>query len=179
MSQPNTNLIFPITPSADHTGKEGYFVDLTDGEAVISTTATVAPFGVIIEGGTTAGKSSIALPGVSGSVPVKITGTSPGTIAKGTKLILAAEDGTVKADPGTGARVIVAEAQESGVANEIIEARLLEPKPLGGDITDGTTNGAAAAAADLAALKAETELIGDALRATLAALETAGVITLA
>ena len=152
MSQPNTNLIFPITPSADHTGKEGYFVDLTGGEAVISTTETVKPFGVIVEGGKTTGKSSIALPGVSGTVRVKVTGTSPGTIAKGTKLILAAENGTVKADTETGARVVVAEAQESGVANEIIEARLLaDPQVFGADITDSTTNGAASGAADLAA----------------------------
>ena len=42
-------------------------------------------------------------------------------------------------------------------------------------ITDGTTNGTAAAAADLAALKAETELIGDLARAMLAALVTAGI----
>ena len=42
-------------------------------------------------------------------------------------------------------------------------------------ITDGTTNGAAAAAADLAALKAETELIGDLARDILAALVTAGI----
>lgn len=43
-------------------------------------------------------------------------------------------------------------------------------------VTDGTTNGAAAAAADLAALKAETELIGDLTRAIAAALRTAGII---
>lgn len=33
-------------------------------------------------------------------------------------------------------------------------------------VTDGTTDGTAGAAADLAALKAEAELIGDTLRAT-------------
>ena len=43
-------------------------------------------------------------------------------------------------------------------------------------ITDGTTNGAAAAAADLAALKAETELLGDLARALKGALQTAGII---
>lgn len=43
-------------------------------------------------------------------------------------------------------------------------------------VVDGTTNGAAAAAADLAALKTETELIGDTLRSTLSALQAAGII---
>ncbi len=43
-------------------------------------------------------------------------------------------------------------------------------------VTDGTTNGTAAAAADLAALKAETELIGDLARAMFAALQTHGLI---
>lgn len=50
-------------------------------------------------------------------------------------------------------------------------------------VTDGTTNGVAGAAADLAALKAECELIGDTLRATVilanelrAALVAKGVI---
>lgn len=125
--QPRTNQIFSITPDADHTGKEGYFVDLSSGEASISDTPTVAPYGVILQGQPTSAKDSIATPGVTGTVPVKITDTSPGTINRGTKLVLAAEDGTVAADPDTGARVIVAEACESGAAEEIIEARLLEP----------------------------------------------------
>ena len=43
-------------------------------------------------------------------------------------------------------------------------------------ITDGTTNGAAAAAADLAALKTEMELLGDLVRALKVALQTAGII---
>lgn len=43
------------------------------------------------------------------------------------------------------------------------------------EITDGTTNGTAAAAADLTALKAETELIGDLARSLLAALQTVGI----
>ncbi len=126
--QPRTNLIIPIEPAADHTGKEGYFVDLSSGKAAISETATVAPFGVIVEGQPTTGKDSVALPGVTGSVMVKITGTTPGSIVKGSYLVLAAEDGTVKLDPGSAARVVVAQALEAGAANELIEARLVEPR---------------------------------------------------
>lgn len=119
--------VIPITPDADHTGKEGYFVDLSSGEATLSADATVAPFGVILEGQPTTAKDSIALPGVSGTVKVKVTGTTPGTIALGSDLILAPEDGTVKLDEGTDARVQVAVALEAGAANELIEARLIEP----------------------------------------------------
>ena len=131
MSQPRTNQIFAITPDADHSGKEGYFVDIVADETSISADPTVAPFGVILEGddATAAnGRDSVATPGVKGTVPVKITDTDPGAIALGTKLILAAEDGTVKADTGAGARVIVAEAMEAGAAEEKIEARLIEPQ---------------------------------------------------
>lgn len=124
--------VIPITPSADHTGKEGYFVDLSSGEAVISATATVAPFGLILEGQKTTAKDAIALPGVSGTVKVKVTGTSPGTIALGSVLILAPEDGTAKLDEGTAARVQVAVALEAGAANELIEARLIEPVVIAG-----------------------------------------------
>jgi len=123
--------IIPVTPAADHSGKDGYFVDIASGEAAISTDATVAPFGVITEGFSNTNapaKDSIATPGFGGTVKVKITGTSPGTIVLGTKLTLAAEDGTVMADAGSGARVIVAEALESGSGEELIEARLIEPQ---------------------------------------------------
>ena len=43
-------------------------------------------------------------------------------------------------------------------------------------VTDGTTNGTAGAAADLTALKAETELIGDLARAMFTALRTVGIL---
>lgn len=43
-------------------------------------------------------------------------------------------------------------------------------------LTVGSTNGAAAAAADLAALKAETELLGDDVRAAITALKSLGIL---
>jgi hypothetical protein len=42
--------------------------------------------------------------------------------------------------------------------------------------TQGSTNGVAGAAADLAALKAETELLGDDVRAVIAALQARGIL---
>jgi len=122
--------VIPITPDADHTGLEGYFIDIDGGESSLSDTVTVAPFGVILEGGKTNGKDSIATPGFGGTVKVKVTGTAPGAIVLGSGLKLAAEDGTVKLDGGTGGGVRVAIALEAGAANELIEARLVEPQVL-------------------------------------------------
>lgn len=124
MSQPRSNAIIPITPAADHSGKEGYAVKIVSGEAALVTANTDAPVGVIIEGQDTTGKDSVALigSGLSGTVPVKLS-ASPGTVNLGTYLEIVA-DGTFKADAGTSGTVC-AMALESGTAGEIIEAVLL------------------------------------------------------
>jgi hypothetical protein len=118
------NAILPLIPAADYTGKEGYFVKIVSGEASLCTGTTDAPIGVITEGD--AAQVSVALigAGLSGTVKVKITATTPGTIVLGSPLELAAEDGTVKLGTGGGATV-VAVALESGAAGELIEALLL------------------------------------------------------
>lgn len=120
------NAIIPLTPAADYTGKEGYFVTIAAGVATICTGTTDSPAGVITEGADTTGKVSVALigAGLAGTVKVKLTGSSPGTITQGVLLELAAEDGTVKLSTGGGA-TIVARALEAGVANELIEAVLM------------------------------------------------------
>lgn len=113
-----------ITAASDQRDKSGYFVAST---GVIVSSATAAPDALILDGGNT-GESTTVMPcagGGSGIVTVKLNGT-PGTVNKGTKLALV-NDGTVKADPGTGARVIVAEARESGAADERINAVLISP----------------------------------------------------
>jgi hypothetical protein len=119
-----SNAIIPITPAADHTGKEGYAVVIVGGEASIVTSNTAAPIGVITEGAPTSGKDSVALigGGLAGTVKVKL-GTSPGTVNLGTYLEIKA-DGTFKADAGTSGTVC-ALALESGAAGELIEAALL------------------------------------------------------
>jgi hypothetical protein len=116
--------IIPLTPTADHTGKEGYFI-LATGALVSSATATV-PLGCIIEGFPTTGKDSVALHNFGGTVKVKL-GATPGAVIAGSSLVLQA-DGTTKLDPGTGtARIRVARALEAGVAQELIEAVLVDP----------------------------------------------------
>lgn len=121
--------IIALTPTADHTGKEGYFVENSSGSAAICNAATDIPLGVITEGFPTTGKSSIALPAFGGLVKVKVTDTSPGTITLGTYLTVKS-DGTVQADAGSGSRVRVARACESGAAGELISAYLMEPVAL-------------------------------------------------
>ena len=117
--------IIALTPTADQTNYRGYFVEASSGSAAICNAPTDQPIGVIVDGQPTTAQSSIALsPGLA--VKVKVTGTSPGTIALGTYLTLKA-DGTVQADAGSGARVQVARALESGAAGELITAVLLQP----------------------------------------------------
>lgn len=118
-----SNAIFPLTPTADHTGKEGYFV-LATGALVSSATSTL-PLGCITEGQPTTGKDAVALHNFAGTVKVKL-GATPGSVVAGSSLVLQA-DGSTKLDPGTGARIRVARALEAGVAQELIEAVLVDP----------------------------------------------------
>jgi hypothetical protein len=123
-----TNAVIPCTPAADYTGLEGYFVKATgSGDTVtLCTGVTDSPLGVITEAPTDTGKLSVAIlgGGLAGTVKVKVTATSPGTIVFGSPLELAAEDGTVKLGTG-GASTVVAKALEAGAAGELIEAILL------------------------------------------------------
>lgn len=115
--------VIPITPTADLTGKEGYFV-LPTGALVTSAT-TAVPLGVVAEGFPTTGKSTVVCANFGGTVKVKL-GAAPGSVIVGSYLVLNA-DATAKLDPGTGARIRVARALETGNANELIEAVLCEP----------------------------------------------------
>lgn len=122
------NGVIALTPTADQRNYRGYFVEASSGSAAIVNSAADLPLGVIVDGGDTTGKSSIAIaPGPIAMV--KVTGTSPGTINLGTYLTVK-NDGTVQADAGTGSRVQVARALESGAANELIAAVLIPPLAL-------------------------------------------------
>lgn len=129
-----SNAVLPLTPAADHEGKEGFFVEVDgSGNAAIVNSAADLPFGVITEGfsnANAAAKDSIAVGagGFAGTVKVKLN-SAPGTVVAGTNLELAA-DGTVLEDSGIGARVIVAQAVEAGVGDELIEAVIFKPVAL-------------------------------------------------
>ena len=102
---------------------EGYLVQ---PDMSFPANATAVPFGVITDAGDEKQVDIAILGGASGIYHVRLSG-SPGTVARGTVLV-SAGDGTAKADPGTGARVQVAIATESGAANELIEAVLIAPE---------------------------------------------------
>ena len=114
------NAIFAMTPAADQTGKEGYAVKVVAGEAAIST-AHNGNFGVILDGETTSGKSTVAsMAGASGTVKVKL-GATPGTVVMGS-LLMVHTDATWKLH--TGSNNVSAVAIEAGVATNLIEAAL-------------------------------------------------------
>lgn len=116
------NAIVPMTPAADHSTKAGYFVENSSGNASVVNATTDLPIGVIVDGETTSGKSSIALMNFSGTVHVKLSGT-----VNANALLQLANDGTVVTDAETGARVIVARALEAGVSGDLIEAAFYGP----------------------------------------------------
>ncbi len=125
--QSRESAIIAVLVAATLVAKEGYFVKVDTNEKLAAVTAASdIPFGVVTLGKDTTQLSSVAVcGGCQGTFKVKL-GATPGTVKRGTYLQLNA-DGTVKADAGTGARVIVALAIESGAANEQIDAVLLVP----------------------------------------------------
>jgi hypothetical protein len=121
-----SNAVVPFTPSATHVDKQGYLVDLAGEVATISTSATVPAKGVILDGQATTGQSSIGILGtIDGTVRMKTSGA----IAKGARVIQAA-DGTIVTDTGPGnARVVVGVALEASTAAgaELIEVAPMAP----------------------------------------------------
>lgn len=106
---------------------EGCFVtvDANNIPALAAASATT-PLGCIHVGGDVEDPTDIVLPNSGSIVTVKLHAT-PGTVAPGTKLVLAG-NGTVKA--GTSG-THVATAIKAGVANELVEAYLVPPTTLG------------------------------------------------
>lgn len=119
-----TDRIIALTPTADHTGKEGYAVKNSSGSAALGSAVTDVPIGVITEGATTAGKVSVALQGFKGTVRVKL-GSSPGSVVAFSNLEMGT-NGTFNIASGTTGRIIAGYALETGAANELIEAVLYD-----------------------------------------------------
>lgn len=117
---------------ADLTGKEGVFVKPhTDGVSVdVIAAATDVPLG-IVNSEAPAGSSTAEVlisDAFAGTTRVKL-GATPGTVKLGVYGALNA-DGTVSADPGTGARVIVCRFLETGAGGERVEAVIFKPVPI-------------------------------------------------
>jgi len=143
----------------------------TAGNLDLITAATDDVKGVVDEVDEQTSRYTFAPVGIAGVVKVRLGGT----VAKFAR-------GKVNSDgefvtEATGNRRVSCVFLEAGVDGDLVDAILIPaPTRVGAAVTDGTTNGAASGAADLAALKAETELLGDAFRALLTSLRNAEVI---
>lgn len=112
-----------IVASGDHQSKEGYGVTAA---GAISASATAEIYGVIVTADDPDGESTICMPQCPDKIEVKLH-TTAGAIIKGSRLVQHT-DGTFKLDPGTGARVVAAIAQEAKAAEgQLLAARLMVP----------------------------------------------------
>jgi hypothetical protein len=124
------NAILPFVPKVNLSGKEGHIVQL-EGDGTVGlwyASSGERPFGVIVHGTNTDERASIALcaGGLSGTVKLKL---SAAVTAVGQELQVE-NTATVSPDAGTGSRTLVAQALETGVEGEMIEAVLFRPVAL-------------------------------------------------
>lgn len=103
------------------------------------------------------------------------TGTAP-TIADIGKPVYVSDDQTVTLDP-TSAPPIVGVLHDVSATSGFCWVEITAQPPSPTQVTLTSTNGTAAGAADLAALKAEAEKIGDDVRAIHAALVNKGILS--
>lgn len=96
---------------------------LVDASGVAIASASAIPYGVVIVSDDPDGYSTVALGGYNAIVELKCHSTA-GTINKGTLLVTHSSGGVVKADPGSGARVIVGKAVEAGANSVLVKAVL-------------------------------------------------------
>ncbi|MDB6133307.1 MAG: hypothetical protein JWM59_1550 [Verrucomicrobiales bacterium] len=94
---------------------------LVDAAGVAIASASALPYGVVLRSDDPSGYSTVALPGYNGIIEMKCHSTA-GTIAKGTLLVTHSSGGVVKADPATGARVVVGRAVEAGANSALVKA---------------------------------------------------------
>jgi hypothetical protein len=166
--------VIPLVAAASLAGKSGFFYKLDNANKAVAIAAvTDIPHGVILDVSAN-GLEISALPLGASGAPVKVKLGADVTDLRKNLTIRA--DGSVESDDAAGDRVVVARPLETGLDDEEIAAVLLPAHRTGAAVVLGSTNGTAAAAADLAALKAEAELIGDDVRAIHAALVQAGYL---
>lgn len=130
MKLSRTNAIIPLPTDAEAplVGREGYAVALENGNVYIHGNATdVGAFGVLLEAVPYPEKASVAVAagGLAGTVRVKLAqAVDSGTFLQ---LVNTADGCAFGPDGGVGARVIMAQALESGAVGELIEAVLFKP----------------------------------------------------
>jgi len=113
--------LISATAGGTLTDKEGYFVKQSSGTVIIVAAATDRPAGCVQAGAASGSEISLALPG--STVPVKLNGT----VSKHQE-IQVESDGSVIANAGSGARVVVGQMMEGGVAGDLKRAKLYDPQ---------------------------------------------------
>jgi len=167
-----------VVTSADLTGKEGRLVKLANSSGALVASLPAASTDVC---------THIILR-VNSATEAEVRPFSPerehrvrlqGTCSPGDKLGLS--DPTASSGANAGKLEVVTAGRVYAIAGETgaDEQMLLVYRFNGsvGVVTDTTTNGACSGASDLAALKTETEAMGDTLRLLITKLAAAGVIT--
>ncbi len=125
------NAVIALTPAADYSAAMGKTGTFSGDTFTVSSSATTPVTGVIIDPNETAAgyateKVGVAIIGaVKGSVPMRCGGS----ITKGAR-VQQNTDGTIVSDVGTGSRVVVGVALESGVSGENIEVAPIGPLTL-------------------------------------------------
>lgn len=133
------NALLSITPGESYADKEGFFIT---SDLMLVASALAQPYALIVtvQSDDVAATVAVCGGGAAGVWRAKLS-ASPGTVGRGTRLMLTS-NGTVKAHDGSTNAMIVAEAQESGTADELIEVVLIKPYFSGPQIivdADGAT----------------------------------------
>lgn len=118
-----SNAIFSHT-GVNFSGKEGYLLKENSGALAINDSATAAARAVVLNGEVAANDSSVGILGaIGGTVKLKLSGS----VTK-YNLVQQVNDGTVTVDAGTGNRVLVGVALETGVSGDLIEVATFAPR---------------------------------------------------
>jgi hypothetical protein len=124
-----TNAIVSHKAANDLTGKVGHFTLITTAQLIELWSENNICFGVLMTDGKAGERVTIALSagGLAGTVRVKLA--APVTYPS--QFLQITPDGRVVPDTGSGERLLVAQALETGAIDELIEAVLFRPVALG------------------------------------------------
>lgn len=118
-----SNGIVAVT-GVDLSTKTGYLVKESSGSVAVNDSASAEALGVVLSGEVAADDSSIGILGaISGTVKIKTSGA----ITKFNRVQQAA-DGTIVTDAGSGSRVIIGIALETGASGDLIEVATFAPR---------------------------------------------------
>lgn len=132
MKLARTNALLPFAPydSGDFTGKEGYPVLFESSENAVQLAADATgepPFGVIVHAAKNPELVTVAIAagGLAGTVRLRLL--QPTTAGKFLKVVTVGGATAFGPDTGTGERIVMAQALESGAAGELIEGVIFKP----------------------------------------------------